>query len=659
MFDNIDVWESRTLWMCKLDVGYEILVNSGYVDSSSTGARVYEEGMFWDIQSVENNTFNVTIPTAEMVPNGGSVYSCKGYTDLTGNVYPNNATKDFTITLVYTINEGAVQTVSDGPISGSVVGYSFRLNGLANNSLFDYYIQVNDTPTHSMISDVISFTHYTPVSPTISSCTLNPSTATTAQSITFYSTIVPGTWAVADVWYKINSSATELSYGWVSGNDYRFTLGSPWLTLGNQSLTCFVWDSCNAQTNLSDGTFLVTPVTDSSNLHVTLTYPPNALSTSLQTLPFNYTVIGSNTTYKTEFYIDGTLNQTSVNIQNNTLSSFNLTDIPYGNHTWKIIAYINNTFYNNSETRDLQITTTPVGTLSVALWSPSNNTTTNENNINFSFVVTGDYLTYNATFALGEYGPYVKKIATNNTITTIQYNNTPVGIYWWFVDAIASNNSAAGATSSIRSIRVILPLPTTTTSTTTSSTTTTTIRPNPCLTSCGINSTAEQSQIYCTNYCFNQYDLGTCTTFEWQSCSTSCSYCGADTLQKWDGNTSNWTVNKANALEFYCRLNQSYCNAYGQSATQPIFRYNGTAYSTPNRMIAYLSNSVSPRTIFCSVSASNYLYARAIGIGLANNNTIAKNLTRNAWTPIWCWTNNTYTVDPMTPFNISFDMEGF
>ncbi|MEM0473116.1 MAG: PQQ-binding-like beta-propeller repeat protein [Candidatus Aenigmatarchaeota archaeon] len=89
-----------------------------------------------------------------------------------------------------------------------------------------------------------------------------------------------------------------------------------------------------------------------------LHYPENQARFSIQDIEFNFTVIDDYTQQMTcDLYLDGE-NTSTTQANNNTVSSFSLTNIPFGNHTW-FVNCSDGEVYNSSEQRFFNIGTPP------------------------------------------------------------------------------------------------------------------------------------------------------------------------------------------------------------------------------------------------------------------------------------------------------------
>ncbi|RLG01856.1 hypothetical protein DRN58_00840 [Thermococci archaeon] len=108
---------------------------------------------------------------------------------------------------------------------------------------------------------------------------------------------------------------------------------------------------------------------DNTSPQIILNSPINYLNTTNTTIVFNFTAIDNlATTLNCSLYIDSILNQTNESTMNNTSTTFTITNVEEGIHTWHINCSDNVPNFNVSETREFTVDFTP------PTWSNQNQT---------------------------------------------------------------------------------------------------------------------------------------------------------------------------------------------------------------------------------------------------------------------------------------------
>jgi parallel beta-helix repeat protein len=129
----------------------------------------------------------------------------------------------------------------------------------------------------------------------------------------------------------------------------------------------YIWTSITTSTTITTTTTATTTTTPF--LGVVLNQPSSGSNAS-SNVSLNFTVVGSNLTYNASLNLNGSVNnQTVDNIQNNTLSSWDLTSLSPGVYWWNVTAWINSSVHNVSETWNFTVTTTTTVTTMTATTS--------------------------------------------------------------------------------------------------------------------------------------------------------------------------------------------------------------------------------------------------------------------------------------------------
>ncbi|MBI5046237.1 hypothetical protein HZC07_00710, partial [Candidatus Micrarchaeota archaeon] len=167
------------------------------------------------------------------------------------------------------------------------------------------------------------------------------------------------------------------------------------------------WQFYTNESNLTDGTYtyfacandsvenqnctgVKTFTVDTTAPATTLNAPEPDLNTSSGNIEFNFTSLDNvSTTLSCDLFIDDILNTTNSSVSNATLTSFDVSGIPEGQHNWTVGCNdsVGNLANATNSPRNFTIDlTSPV----VSLISPANATSTTNTSLNFTFNVTDD-----------------------------------------------------------------------------------------------------------------------------------------------------------------------------------------------------------------------------------------------------------------------------
>jgi len=179
---------------------------------------------------------------------------------------------------------------------------------------------------------------------------------------------------------------------------------------------------------------------DTTEPAIALNFPPDSYSTQQTDINFSWTAtdnIDSNMTCN--LTLDSTVNVSGIDSLNNTLTNYTVAGLNDGTHYWNITCIDDFNNANTSETRSFTIDSTQP---SVALNFPPDNYTTQQTDVNFSWIATNGIDT-NLTCNLSINGIVnASDIASlNNTITNYTVSNFSDGVYNWNVTCIDDSNN--------------------------------------------------------------------------------------------------------------------------------------------------------------------------------------------------------------------------
>jgi hypothetical protein len=125
-----------------------------------------------------------------------------------------------------------------------------------------------------------------------------------------------------------------------------------------------------------------------------------------------------------------------VKVNNNSLSTFNVSGIGWGTWLWNVTCSANSTLYNNSETWNFTTTNTTLAPwLNVNLNQPATGSNTS-NNLTLNYTVVGSNSTYNVSLNLnGSVNNQTGSGKLNNTLYSFSLWNLSTGFYKWNVTA--------------------------------------------------------------------------------------------------------------------------------------------------------------------------------------------------------------------------------
>jgi hypothetical protein len=200
------------------------------------------------------------------------------------------------------------------------------------------------------------------------------------------------------------------------------------------------------------GLSAITPKLKTSNISITSTSAaavaqvsvalnqPAAGSTVPNNVALNYTVTGSNSTYNVSLNLNGSANnQTDVGKLNNTLYGFALVNLGAGVYWWNVTAYINNSVYATSETRNFTVTSTTLPWVIVTSNQPLPGSIV-PNNLTLNYTINGSNNTYNVSLNLnGNINNQTDIGKLNNTQYSFTVMNLGAGLYWWNVTGYIDN----------------------------------------------------------------------------------------------------------------------------------------------------------------------------------------------------------------------------
>jgi hypothetical protein len=252
---------------------------------------------------------------------------------------------------------------------------------------------------------------------------------------------IRGTNNTYSVSLNLNGSANnQTGVGKLNNTLYGFTLTNLAPGFYKWNVTAYINNTVYNTSQTWNFTVTTTPLAGFPWLNVTLNQPTPG-STVPSNVTLNYTITGSNSTYNVSLNLNGSANnQTDVGKLNNTLYNFTLANLNPGLYWWNVTAYINNSVYATSETRNFTVTAAPPW-VNVTLNQPASGSTV-PSNVTLNYTITGSNNTYNVSLNLnGSVNNQTGVGKLNNTLYGFTLMNLNLGVYWWNVTAYIDNST--------------------------------------------------------------------------------------------------------------------------------------------------------------------------------------------------------------------------
>jgi uncharacterized protein (DUF2249 family) len=187
-------------------------------------------------------------------------------------------------------------------------------------------------------------------------------------------------------------------------------------------------------------------IVDTSAPALALISPPNSTSFNVSSVTFTFQANDTDPLpMNCSIFLDGGLNSTNASVQSATVTSFPISGITSGFHTWSVQCRDGGNHTTTSATRTFLIDTqAPVVTLNL----PANNTIFNVTNVNFNFTATDNILLpMNCRLYIDNFLTASNPSTANNTLTNFFVIGVADGVHYWRVEC-TDNASNTGISQS-------------------------------------------------------------------------------------------------------------------------------------------------------------------------------------------------------------------
>ena len=200
-----------------------------------------------------------------------------------------------------------------------------------------------------------------------------------------------------------------------------------------------------------DFALAVTGDIDTSNPSISLNSPANLAILNSSTVVFNFTAVDNvSTTMNCSIFLDNALNLSNASTINDTATTFSISAIPDGNHSWYVQCSDNPFNNGTSSTMNFTVDTQPP---SVTLNSPNNLSIFNVSSVSFNFTAVDNLsTTLNCSLYMDNMLNLTNSPTSNGTATIITVNSIADGNHTWYVQC--KDNAYNAGTSPTRNFMI-------------------------------------------------------------------------------------------------------------------------------------------------------------------------------------------------------------